>query len=72
MDDLKLFNGIVSDLFPKIKDAPVDYGEMEHSIRSKSLESGLEDVEGKWVELAHDTHSYVHSRLLYTSYNCTL
>ena len=46
MDDLKLFNGIVSDLFPKIRDVPVDYGEMEQSIRAKSLESGLEDVEG--------------------------
>ena len=72
MDDLKLFNGIVSDLFPKIKDAPVDYGEMEHSIRSKSLESGLEDVEGKWVEVAYYIHRCVHSHLLYTSYNSTL
>ncbi len=46
MEDLKLFNGIVSDLFPKIRDVPVDYGEMELSIREKSIEHGLEDVEG--------------------------
>ena len=46
MDDLKLFNGIVSDLFPKIKDAPVDYGAMEKSIRDKSLHNGIEDVQG--------------------------
>lgn len=46
MDDLKLFNGIVSDLFPKIRDVPVDYGEMEQSIRSRSHEKGLEDVQG--------------------------
>ncbi len=46
MDDLKLFNGIVSDLFPKIQDVPVDYGEMEESIRKRALEKGLEDVQG--------------------------
>ena len=46
MDDLKLFNGIVSDLFPKIRDVPVDYGEMEESIRKCCLDKGLEDVQG--------------------------
>jgi dynein heavy chain len=46
MDDLKLFNGIVSDLFPKIQDVPVDYGEMEQSIRNRATERGLEDVQG--------------------------
>ena len=51
MDDLKLFNGIVSDLFPKIRDVPVDYGEMEQSIRARSLEAGLEDVEGECILL---------------------
>ena len=45
MDDLKLFNGIVSDLFPKIKDAPVEYGAMEKSIRDKCLHNGIEDVQ---------------------------
>lgn len=47
MDDLKLFNGIVSDLFPKIRDVPVDYGEMEQSIRSRATEKGLEDIQGR-------------------------
>lgn len=47
MEDLKLFNGIVSDLFPKIRDVPVDYGEMERRIRDKCLEHKLEDVEGE-------------------------
>lgn len=46
-DDLKLFNGIVSDLFPKIRDVPVDYGDLELSIRNTTLNKGLEDVEGK-------------------------
>uniref|UniRef100_A0A8C4TYN4 Dynein axonemal heavy chain 1 n=1 Tax=Falco tinnunculus TaxID=100819 RepID=A0A8C4TYN4_FALTI len=32
-DDLKLFNGIVSDLFPKIREKPVDYGILEEAIR---------------------------------------
>uniref|UniRef100_A0AAZ3Q3C2 Dynein heavy chain 1, axonemal n=1 Tax=Oncorhynchus tshawytscha TaxID=74940 RepID=A0AAZ3Q3C2_ONCTS len=32
-DDLKLFNGIVSDLFPKIREEPIDYGTLEKSIR---------------------------------------
>ena len=45
-DDLKLFSGIVSDLFPKIEDVPVDYGELEQSIRDTSLSKGLQDVEG--------------------------
>ena len=51
MDDLKLFNGIVSDLFPKIRDVPVDYGEMEESIRARSLDAGLEDVEGELLHI---------------------
>ena len=46
-DDLKLFSGIVSDLFPKIEDVPVDYGELEESIRRTSISRGLEDVEGE-------------------------
>ena len=46
-DDLKLFNGIVSDLFPTTEDVVVDYGDMEKSIRGKAMEKGLEDVEGE-------------------------
>ena len=48
-DDLKLFNGIVSDLFPTTEDVVVDYGDMEKSIRGKAMEKGLEDVEGECV-----------------------
>lgn len=64
MEDLKLFNGIVSDLFPKIRDVPVDYGEMELSIREKSIEHGLEDVEG----LSSHLHSYI---IMHAQYVCS-
>ncbi|XP_043502299.1 dynein axonemal heavy chain 1-like [Polistes fuscatus] len=43
-DDLKLFNGIVSDLFPQLTELPVDYGILEAEIRKTTLEKGLEDV----------------------------
>ncbi|XP_044254832.1 dynein axonemal heavy chain 1-like isoform X2 [Tribolium madens] len=43
-DDLKLFNGIVSDLFPKMVEEPVDYGVLEESIRASCIKMGLEDV----------------------------
>ena len=46
-DDLKLFNGIVSDLFPQIRDVPVDYGDLERSIRATSIKNGLQDVDGR-------------------------
>ena len=49
-EDLKLFNGIVSDLFPTTEDMVVDYGDMEKSIRAKAVEKGLEDVEGEEVQ----------------------
>ena len=48
-EELKLFNGIVSDLFPTTEDVVVDYGDMEKSIRAKALEKSLEDVEGEGV-----------------------
>lgn len=48
-DDLKLFNGIVSDLFPKIKEEPLDYGDMEESIRARTKEKDLEDVDGEVI-----------------------
>uniref|UniRef100_A0A8C5T8E3 Dynein axonemal heavy chain 1 n=1 Tax=Malurus cyaneus samueli TaxID=2593467 RepID=A0A8C5T8E3_9PASS len=38
-DDLKLFNGIVSDLFPNIRESPVDYGILEEAIRKSSSSS---------------------------------
>ncbi|KAI4462791.1 dynein heavy chain 1 axonemal-like protein [Holotrichia oblita] len=43
-DDLKLFNGIVSDLFPRMIEEVVDYGALEESIRTCIIKKGLEDV----------------------------
>ncbi|XP_069792874.1 dynein axonemal heavy chain 1 isoform X2 [Narcine bancroftii] len=45
-DDLKLFSGIVSDLFPEIKEEPVDYGILEQSIRKTCTKKNLKDVDG--------------------------
>uniref|UniRef100_A0A674D5A9 Dynein axonemal heavy chain 1 n=1 Tax=Salmo trutta TaxID=8032 RepID=A0A674D5A9_SALTR len=42
-DDLKLFNGIVSDLFPKIREEPIDYGILEKSIRNVCAKKNLKD-----------------------------
>ncbi|XP_074037842.1 dynein axonemal heavy chain 1 isoform X2 [Leptinotarsa decemlineata] len=44
-DDLKLFNGIVSDLFPRMVEEPIDYGVLKESIRSSCIALGQEDVE---------------------------
>ncbi|KAK5644094.1 hypothetical protein RI129_007939 [Pyrocoelia pectoralis] len=44
-DDLKLFYGIVSDLFPKMKEEAVDYGLLEEFIRKTIVKHGLEDVD---------------------------
>uniref|UniRef100_A0A8C3EQF5 Dynein axonemal heavy chain 1 n=1 Tax=Corvus moneduloides TaxID=1196302 RepID=A0A8C3EQF5_CORMO len=40
-DDLKLFNGIVSDLFPNIRETPVDYGILEEAIRKSCIQLPL-------------------------------
>ncbi|XP_053339456.1 dynein axonemal heavy chain 1 [Clarias gariepinus] len=45
-DDLKLFNGIVSDLFPKIRKEAIDYGVLDESIRNVCKSKGLKDVDG--------------------------
>ncbi|KAI4880923.1 hypothetical protein NFI96_025448, partial [Prochilodus magdalenae] len=45
-DDLKLFNGIVSDLFPKIREEPINYGTLEESVRNVCHDRGLKDVDG--------------------------
>lgn len=42
------FAGIVSDLFPKMKEEVVDYGALEKSIRNSSLQLGLQDVNGEY------------------------
>ncbi|XP_067907506.1 dynein axonemal heavy chain 1 [Heterodontus francisci] len=57
-DDLKLFNGIVSDLFPMIKEEPVDYGILEKSIRKTCTKKILKDVNGfvtKCIQLYETT-----------------
>ncbi|KAM0726282.1 Dynein axonemal heavy chain 1 [Formica fusca] len=43
-NDLMLFNGIVSDLFPGLIEKPVDYGILEAGIRKSIRQMGLEDV----------------------------
>uniref|UniRef100_A0A4W4GAM1 Dynein heavy chain hydrolytic ATP-binding dynein motor region domain-containing protein n=1 Tax=Electrophorus electricus TaxID=8005 RepID=A0A4W4GAM1_ELEEL len=45
-DDLKLFEGIVSDLFPKIRQDPIHYGSLEESIRTVCISKCLKDVDG--------------------------
>ncbi|KAK2152282.1 hypothetical protein LSH36_335g03002 [Paralvinella palmiformis] len=58
MDDLKLFNGIVSDLFPNIKDEPIDYGSLNTSLRKICLQKNLKDVDGfvhKCIQLFETT-----------------
>uniref|UniRef100_A0A8C7MG37 Dynein axonemal heavy chain 1 n=1 Tax=Oncorhynchus kisutch TaxID=8019 RepID=A0A8C7MG37_ONCKI len=57
-DDLKLFNGIVSDLFPKIREEPIDYGTLEKSIRNVCAKKNLKDVDGyitKCIQLYETT-----------------
>ncbi|XP_013988847.1 dynein axonemal heavy chain 1 isoform X2 [Salmo salar] len=57
-DDLKLFNGIVSDLFPKIREEPIDYGILEKSIRNVCAKKNLKDVDGyitKCIQLYETT-----------------
>ncbi|XP_055006961.1 dynein axonemal heavy chain 1-like [Boleophthalmus pectinirostris] len=65
-DDLKLFSGIVSDLFPKTKQEPISYGTLEQSMRSVCVERNLKDVDGfihKCIQLyettvlTHTTHN---------------
>ncbi|XP_005113505.2 dynein heavy chain 1, axonemal, partial [Aplysia californica] len=58
VDDLKLFSGIVSDLFPNIKEEPIDYGDLETSLRKSCQKTGLKDVDGfinKCIQLFETT-----------------
>jgi dynein heavy chain len=45
-DDLVLFEAIVKDLFPNVKITPVDYGELETSIRECITKEQLQPVPG--------------------------
>ncbi|KAI8481625.1 Dynein heavy chain 1, axonemal [Branchiostoma belcheri] len=46
VEDLKLFTGIVSDLFPKIKEEPIDYGTLDSSLVASCEKLGIKDVRG--------------------------
>uniref|UniRef100_A0A2A4JD05 Dynein heavy chain linker domain-containing protein n=1 Tax=Heliothis virescens TaxID=7102 RepID=A0A2A4JD05_HELVI len=43
-NDLVLFNGIISDLFPRVEVPVVDYGIMEQSIRTMLAKKGYDDL----------------------------
>ncbi|KZC03876.1 Dynein heavy chain 1, axonemal [Dufourea novaeangliae] len=44
-DDLTLFNGIVSDLFPRLEEKQVDYGVLDAEIRAAIVRMGLEQID---------------------------
>lgn len=48
-----ILTGIVSDLFPLIKQQVIDYGSLEKSIRDVTLSFELDDVDGKNLNLRH-------------------
>uniref|UniRef100_A0A8C0W387 Dynein axonemal heavy chain 1 n=1 Tax=Castor canadensis TaxID=51338 RepID=A0A8C0W387_CASCN len=57
-EDLKLFAGIVSDLFPTIKEEDTDYGILDKAIRKACEKKNLKDVEGfltKCIQLYETT-----------------
>ncbi|XP_052749829.1 dynein axonemal heavy chain 1-like isoform X2 [Galleria mellonella] len=43
-DDLLLFNGIISDLFPRVEIPVVEYGIMEQSIRNMLVKRGFDEL----------------------------
>ncbi|XP_048258404.1 dynein axonemal heavy chain 1-like isoform X3 [Haliotis rufescens] len=58
IDDLKLFSGIVSDLFPNIKDESIDYGALDTSLRKSCNKLSIKDVDGfikKCIQLYETT-----------------
>ncbi|GFS18450.1 dynein heavy chain 1, axonemal [Elysia marginata] len=44
-DDLKLFHGIVSDLFPAVQKEEINYGILDLSLRHNCTKNGLKDVD---------------------------
>ncbi|KFO25210.1 Dynein heavy chain 1, axonemal [Fukomys damarensis] len=57
-EDLKLFSGIVSDLFPTTQEEETDYGILDKAIRKACEKSNLKDVEGfltKCIQLYETT-----------------
>eukprot|EP00106_Octopus_bimaculoides_P020122 XP_014787564.1 PREDICTED: dynein heavy chain 1, axonemal-like [Octopus bimaculoides] len=58
VDDLKLFNGIVSDLFPNTKEEPVDYGSLDTALKRACRKFNLKAVQGfihKCIQLYETT-----------------
>ena len=58
LNDLKLFNGIVSDLFPDTKEEAIDYGSLLEALKSSSEELGTQPVDGfitKCIQLYETT-----------------
>ncbi|XP_058416307.1 dynein axonemal heavy chain 1 isoform X1 [Diceros bicornis minor] len=57
-EDLKLFSGIVSDLFPTIREEETDYGILDKAIRRACEKNNLKDVAGfltKCIQLYETT-----------------
>ncbi|XP_004676628.1 PREDICTED: dynein heavy chain 1, axonemal [Condylura cristata] len=57
-EDLKLFSGIVTDLFPTIRDEDTDYGILDKAIRMACEKKNLKDVDGfltKCIQLYETT-----------------
>ncbi|XP_036367019.1 dynein heavy chain 1, axonemal-like isoform X1 [Octopus sinensis] len=58
VDDLKLFNGIVSDLFPNTKEEPIDYGSLDTALKKACRKFNLKAVQGfihKCIQLYETT-----------------
>ncbi|KAI5937324.1 Dynein heavy chain 1, axonemal [Manis javanica] len=57
-EDLKLFSGIVCDLFPTIKEEGTDYGVLDKAVRRACEKNNLQDVDGfltKCIQLYETT-----------------
>lgn len=57
-EDLILFDGIISDLFPEVKPPPVDYGKLIPALRSAAVEDGLQPTKyflSKCIQLQETT-----------------
>ncbi|XP_050575560.1 dynein axonemal heavy chain 1-like [Bombus affinis] len=65
-DDLTLFNGIVSDLFPRLEEKHVDHGVLETQIRAAIARMGLEEVDefAKKVIQLYETTVVRHGLML--------
>lgn len=71
-EDLKLFAGIVSDLFPTIKEEDTDYGILDMAIRRACEKENLKDVDGEplapgclrkcWLQLPWDPKQGIRDR----------